>query len=177
LALKWQRDALIGCDVHQPEVRLEVADVGLTEEHERDLLELDRDLSVSRRHALAGAHVERNAGPTPVINAQLERDESSVFESGATSGSRDRQGPHAFDLAFAVLIRARCNAERFRQSGWIAFRILACSSRTGVGVERIRRSMAVEAHQLADVIRDHVAERSGMLEVSAALFHATSRPR
>ena len=47
----------------------------VAEEHERRALELDRDLGDALRQALAGAQVERHAGPAPVVDEQLERHE------------------------------------------------------------------------------------------------------
>ena len=62
-------------------------DRSLPEELKRSALELDVDLGVPLGHALSGAQIERNAGPSPVVNVQLQATKVSVFDSGETPGS------------------------------------------------------------------------------------------
>src|SRR5207249_1830100 len=46
------------------------------EENGRNLLEFDRDLARALRQPLAGAQEKRRSRPTPVVDEELQRDES-----------------------------------------------------------------------------------------------------
>ena len=56
--------------------------VRFAEEHQRRQLELDRDLRRAAGQALAGAQVEGNVGPAPVLDLELERDEGLDLRIG-----------------------------------------------------------------------------------------------
>ena len=45
------------------------------EDRVRHVLELNKDLGVAGRHALAGAQVERDALPPPIVDVRLQGDE------------------------------------------------------------------------------------------------------
>src|ERR1022692_272955 len=49
---------------------------GIAEQHKRSLSELDDNMGIASRHALAGAKIERNVGPAPVVDEHLHGDES-----------------------------------------------------------------------------------------------------
>ena len=167
-----QRDAFIGCDVHDQEVGLEMTDVSLAEEHERDLLELDRNFRVAGRHALAGADIKRNVGPTPVIDVQFESGES--FRLGVGSDARlfaIRQHAHTFNLTFAVLSTDAAVQDALSGQRLDGVQDLCLLVAHRIGMERIRRLHRGQAQQLADVVGDHVAQSSGRLKISATLFH------
>src|SRR5262249_55114492 len=58
----------------------QMVDIGVTKEDEWSALELDGNFSVTARHPLTCAEINGNAGPAPVINAELERDKG--FSAG-----------------------------------------------------------------------------------------------
>jgi len=82
-------------------VRALCADAGAGRKHAlRWLAERDRDDALSFGKALAGAQVERDAGPTPVVDEALQRDEglgvrlrvNAFFGAVADVIARERRG-------------------------------------------------------------------------------------
>jgi hypothetical protein len=74
LGAEAEADAFVGLDAHGDDVGLDgaaVAECAAIEDHQRRLLELDADLG-SALEALAGADVEGNAGPAPVVDFELD---------------------------------------------------------------------------------------------------------
>ena len=70
-----QGHALLGLDVQGEVVGRQALDRRVAEQGERRLLELDGDLGAPPRQRLAGAQVERHAGPAPVVDPELHGDE------------------------------------------------------------------------------------------------------
>ena len=78
--------ALVGLQAdHQP-VGHAVATT-VTEQRVRDFAEIDHHFGEPLLHALAGAQVERDAGPAPVVELGLDRDEGLGTAVGGIPGS------------------------------------------------------------------------------------------
>src|SRR5215469_251217 len=75
LRAELERDSLFRLYVDHELVAREMLDVGITKKHKRRPLELDRDLGMATRHALASAQIDRDSCPTPVVDRELQRDE------------------------------------------------------------------------------------------------------
>src|SRR5579884_2870337 len=70
-----ERDAFVRLDTQYKDVWLNLAvRLALLEENKRRLLELDGDFRDTLGQVLAGAQVERNVGPAPVVDVGFERD-------------------------------------------------------------------------------------------------------
>ena len=74
LGAEAQGHALVGLDVQDQIVRRQALDRRVAEQRERRLLELDGDLGAPLGKRLAGAQIERHAGPAPIVDHQLHRD-------------------------------------------------------------------------------------------------------
>src|SRR6195952_5125331 len=74
LGIELQRDAFVRLDADHQMIFGERLDGCASEHPERRFLELDRDFGALDAERLAGAQVEGNAGPTPVVDLQLEGD-------------------------------------------------------------------------------------------------------
>jgi hypothetical protein len=68
-----QRDALVGLNVDEQDVRPQHVGGVELERRVRRTLELDRDRRLATRQALAGADVEGRVGPAPVVDVELRR--------------------------------------------------------------------------------------------------------
>ena len=78
-----ERNTLLGLNVNDQAVGLQVSNAGISKEHERGAAELDDDLRHAPREALAGAKIKRHAGPAPVIDEQFQGDESFCVRIGS----------------------------------------------------------------------------------------------
>ena len=88
LGAEAQRNAFFRLDVEHQLVRRQLFDRRIAEQDERRAAELNHDVRVARRQALAGAEVERNVRPSASCrSASFIATNVSVLESGATSGS------------------------------------------------------------------------------------------
>ncbi len=74
LGREAEQDALVGLDAHRQQVRLRGAG-RVPEQHQRRLLELDRDLRGAPGQALADPQVEGHVRPAPVLDLEPERHE------------------------------------------------------------------------------------------------------
>ncbi len=83
-----------------------------------------------------------------------------------------RRNPLALFGSVAVLSAHRAAQHVFVAHGLDGVQDLRLLVAHGVGVERDRRLHRRQADQLHDVVRHHVAQRSGMIEVAAASLHA-----
>ena len=137
----------------------------------RDGLERDRDLGDLARQPLAGAQVERHAGPAPVVDLAAAAPRRSPCWSprarppprGSRGRPRRRPCPRRTGPRTAMPVdRRRASAAR------IACRTLTFSSRTSSAVKCDRRLHRDVAQQLEHVVLDEVAQRAGAVVVAGA---------
>src|SRR5690348_16333185 len=69
-------DALIWLNVDQQFIRVQIFHACVAKENERRSSKVDGDLRGSLREAFACAKVKWDAGPTPVVNGEFERNKS-----------------------------------------------------------------------------------------------------
>jgi hypothetical protein len=107
-----------------------------------DVAELDRDLGRALGHALAGAQVERDAGPAPVVDLEARRDERLRL------GLADRPRPPRDSLdrlpptqPWSYWPRTTSRATSWRVGGAIARSTLSFSSRSASAREGAGGSM------------------------------------
>ncbi len=142
---------------------------GVFEEEQRRLLELDGDLGDALGEALAGADVEGNAGPAPVLDLEPEGGVGlglrawmdAVFLAVADDGL-------AVDGAGAVLAADGVGG----MDGLDGLPDFDLFGADGGGFEGDGRLHGDEAEELHDVVLDDVAEGSGGLVERAAAFDA-----
>ena len=122
-------------------------------------------ISVRRRaQALAGAQVERHAGPPPVVDEQPQRDErlgSRIGGDVRLAGDSRRTAPRTTSSRIVVAV-----------SGGTACSTLTFSSRTSSASNEIGGSMRDERQQLEHVVLHDVAQRAGLVVVGAAVADA-----
>ena len=173
LGAEAEGDALVGLDAHGDDVGLDAFAACcrlVLEEEQRRLLELDGDLGDALGEALAGADVEGNAGPAPVVDLEAEGGVGlglgawvdTIFLAIADDGL-------AVDGAGAVLA-----ADGVRRGGW-ADGAPDLDLFGADGVRPRRRSggsMATKLRSFHDVVLDDVAEGAGLLVEGAAAFDA-----
>ena len=168
-----------GLDADAQRVAAQAVVAGGGEEDAGRALEDDVDFGELRGQRLAGAQVERNAAPAPVIDLEAGGDKSfgerivrdffflaiggdglAVDEAAAVLGADDvllqevegRRGDGAEDLDFLVADR--------------------------LGVERGGRFHGGEGEELEEMVLEHVAGGAGVVVVAAAALDADlSRPR
>ena len=136
--------------------------------------EVDDDLRVARRQALAGAQVERHAGPAPVLHLGAQRDEGL--------GRAARAAPWLRRGSPAPACRRRCRrgtgraprrAPRSRRVKGLSERsTFSFSSRIASASLRRRRLHRDHRQQLQRVVLHHVAQRAGAVVEVAARAHA-----
>ena len=137
--------------------------------------EVDHDVRIARRQALAGADVEGHAGPAPVCDLGAQRDEGlGAAARGSTPGSSQ--------VARHALRRRRCRRVYWpRTTCWPSVSgvqglsersTLSFSSRIASACALIGGSIADRAQQLQRMVLHHVAQRAGLVVEGAALLHA-----
>ncbi|MNM47696.1 hypothetical protein D3C81_586680 [compost metagenome] len=137
----------------------------------RRFLEVDDDLRQFLRHALAGAQVERHAGPAPVADVGTQGDKGFGVALGVGIGFF--QVPRyrfAFAVAGDVLAAHHLSGQAFRadrRQGLEHFDLLVADA---VGGQVGRRVHGDQAEQLQQVILDHVPQLAGLVEVTPAAF-------
>ena len=138
-----------------------VADARARREHRlRGLAEGDRDDPGALGHPLAGAQVERHAGPAPVVDEALQRDEGLGL--GVVRARRARRG-------------SRCTGPRTTSLGWIGCierKTLFFSRLIAAGSSEVGRLHRGEREDLEQVGDDHVAVGAGRLVEVTALGQA-----
>ena len=171
-----QRDPFLRLDVQHQLVGHQVLDRSVAEQNEWRASELNDNTRVARRQALAGAQVEGNIRPAPVVDQQLHGDKGFGARVGRNVGFGSIcRNALAVDHCPRRIARVRCESGPLPDvSGWIACRIFACSSRTASALERNRRLHRCEGDELHDVIRHHVSQRARRVVVAASLFDAHS---
>ena len=134
----------------------------------RNWMTISRDAG---RHALAGAEVERHAGPAPVLDLGLERDEglgarALASRPAARPGSwldRGGLGAHAAVLAaHRGLASTSPSAIGFSERSTLSF-----SSRSALASSEAGGSIATRQSELHHVVLDHVAQRAALVVVAA----------
>ena len=144
------------------------------EHGERRAIELDRDLGDALGQPLAGAHVERHAGPAPVVDEERARRRrcrsANRGRRPAPGGSPGRPappmraGPYWPGTASARTSSGVMGG--WSAAAWSARRARASAWKAGA------RLHGDGGHHLQQVILDHVAQRAGFLVVGAAAFDA-----
>src|SRR3989344_3581975 len=135
--------------------------------------EVDDDVRVAPREALAGADVERHTRPAPVADLGPQRDKGF---GGAAGG-------HAFFLRVAGHLRAvhvarrvltanQVLADGLHAPGLERLQHLELFIADGVGAGVDGRLHADGAQQLQRVVLHHVAQGAGLVIERAARFHA-----
>src|ERR1700761_8130841 len=137
------------------------------EDRQRRPAELDGDLGPSLTHRLTGAQVERNSGPAPSVDLELESDVSLDWRCRGYVGllpiSRDGM---SFNHALAVLA-AHSAIDRHRRD---RVQNISLAVAHGVRIQAGRRLHRGHRQELEQMIWDHVAERAGLfVELPAAL--------
>ena len=138
----------------------------------RNGFELNDDLRAALLHPLAGAQVERHAGPAPVAHLGLHRDERlgaavGVLRVVLVSGDGDPVDQTRRVLAGdgAALHVLRCHRlERLQD--------LELLVADGFTVDIGRRFHRHQAQHLQQMVLHHVAQRTGVVVVPAAGAHA-----
>ena len=169
---KAQRDAFLRLDVQHQLIRHHVLHLSFAEQHERSAAELNHDMGTAVGQPLAGAQVERNARPAPVVDHQPHGDKGF--------GARIRRhalfgtvGGHALAIHGAVsVLPANGLAEHVliteRLDGMKDFGLLVAHRVRLEGNWRLHRG---EGDELHDVVRHHVAEGASAIVVAAAFFY------
>ncbi len=143
------------------------------EDGERRNAELDDDFGHFRGQPLAGAQVERHAGPAPGADLGFQRHEALGVghliraEVGRVAGDR-----LAVDRALGVLAAHRQGWDLVRLHRLQGAQHLQLLVAHAIGIERHRRVHRDQAQQLQHVILQHVAQRAGFVVIAAAAFQA-----
>ena len=159
-----RRDPLIGLDPNRQHVRIDLRRSRPTEQGERRPPELDRDLGHPSGERLAGPNVERDAGPSPRIDAELERDVGFGLGIGGhlrfVAVGRDllARDPAGDVLAADRVVGHVLGAHRSHR----ARSTLSFSSRRSFGANSTGGSMANTASSWRMVL-DDVAQRPGLV--------------
>ena len=139
----------------------------------RRAAEADRDLAHALRQPLAGAQIERHAGPAPVVDLEPHGDVGLRRRVGLDAlflpVARDGL---ALDVAGAVL-RAQRDLVHFRRIDRmhrVHDLVLLVAHRAGV--EGHRWLHGDQAEQLQHVVLNHVTQRAGLLVIRAAALDA-----
>ena len=170
-AAERERHALVGLQREDSWLGCTPDRAVLLEGEVRDRLERHRDLGDLARQPLAGAQVERHAGPAPVVDLQAQR--------GVGLGVRVRRArppPRGSPATVLAADRARRRTARAppsrrrrpRVGAGIACSTLTFSSRTSSAVKRDRRLHRDVAQQLQHVVLDEVAQRARAVVVAGA---------
>ncbi|MCW0416748.1 hypothetical protein NB689_002502 [Xanthomonas sacchari] len=169
LDVELQRDAFVGLDVQHQPVRTVAADLGAAQRRQRRRLEADRDLGGALAQTLAGAQIERHAGPAPGVHLQLHRHiglgvgirRHRVFLAVARHGvATDRTGR----VLAADHVGRTQRPHRLDHLG-----APAQHRRRGEGRRRLHRD---HRQQLEQVVGHHVTQAAGGVVEAAAPFHA-----
>ena len=136
--------------------------------------ELDAHFAGAHRQVFAGAQIKRHAGPAPVVNEQFQRDVGFDvgirFHLRSPAGSRARGWP--FDGAGEVLAAHDLSGHVLGRQRADGFEQLHLFVADGFGFERHRRFHGDERQHLEHVVLHHVAQRAGLLVITAALADA-----
>lgn len=135
--------------------------------------ELDGDFGGGFGQAFADAHVERDAGPAPVVNMEAEGDVSFGGGVWCHAGFFAVAGDAAsVDVAFGVLGADDIACDFAAGQGTEGLEDFDFFIPDGVGAEVGGRLHGGEAEELEEVILHHVAEGAGFFIIAGAGFHA-----
>ena len=125
--------------------------------------EVDDDLRVARRQALAGAQVERHAGPAPVLHLGAQRDEGlGAAVRAAPCLPRGSPAPRLpSTLPARYWPRTTSRATLSAVNGLSERSTFSFSSRIASAIVARRRLHRDHRQQLQRVVLDHVAQRAG----------------
>ena len=123
--------------------------------------------------ALAGAQIKRNVGPAPVVDEELHGDEGfgARIRRDHGLGTISRHAFIAYDT-FAILSAHGASEHLFVGHGRNGLENLGLLVANDVGVEGNGRLHGGQRDELEDMVGHHVAQRSGLVVVTAALLHA-----
>ena len=168
-----ERDAFFRLDVNDQAIRFEIFYGGVAEEDEWRAAKLDDDFGGALREALAGAEVEGNAGPAPVVDLEFQRDEGFGVGVGCDVGLAAIAGNmFAVDGAFVVLAADGVGENILgheRLNGVEDFGLFVADF---VGVEGDGRLHRGHGEELEEMVGNHVAKGAGGFVEAAAMFDA-----
>ena len=178
LGLDLELDPLVGLDVQDEPIRIDVAHRRPIEEDQRRPPELEHDLRAAAGQPLPGPQIERHAGPAPVLHEQLQR-RVRLGRRGRRDLGLPTIGPDwpALDLALAVLAADRPVEDLLRAHRPDRLEHLHLLVPDRVGRERDRRLHRDEREELEHVVLDHVTQHARRLVVVASLLDAHRLPR
>ena len=147
-----------------------------TEQRNRRAAEVDRDLGRAPGEALAGAQMERDALPAPVVDLEAQADEglgrASARRRRAPDGSpaASCRSPSGARTGPNTTASSRIGATE-RSTFTFSKRMLSASKAAG----DLHRG---QGEQLREVVLHHVAQRAGLLVVAARAARCRApRPR
>ncbi len=145
---------------------------GPAEQHKRRTLELDRNFGGALGQGFAGAQVEWHIRPAPIIDEQFHRDEGLSAGIGRHHGlGAIRRYLGALHQALAVLASDGAGQHLFVRHGRQSFQNFGLLVANYVSVEGDGRLHGGERDELENVVGHHVAQRSGLVVVHAALLY------
>src|SRR6267378_4660365 len=168
LRAKRNGDAFIGLNVQYQPVGLHLA---FAENDVRRAPELDHDFRGALGKALAGSKIERNTGPSPIVDQQFGGNKGLGPGGGVDAGLLAVAG-HGLVADFSGRILAANDVLRHHSQIEGADRLqdLQFFVADGSSVERGGRFYGDERGKLQDVALNHVTERArGFVETAAAL--------
>src|SRR5208283_659752 len=164
-------DSFLGLDMNDHAVGFYVLDGGVAKEDERCPAELDDNFGGTLGKSLAGAEVEGNASPAPVVDLEFYGDESfSVglrIDVGLAAIAGDRLAAH---LAFAILAAEHAGEDFLgaeRLDGVEDFGLFVADF---IGVEGDGRFHGGHGKELEKMVGNHVAESAGGFIEAAAML-------
>src|ERR1700676_1237383 len=168
-----ERDAFIGLDVDDHAIGFDVFDRGVTEKNKGSAAKLHDDFGGALREALAGAEVEGNARPAPVVDQKFQGNEGLGvglrIDVGFFAVARELFAVH---FTRAVLAANRVGEDFFgaeRLDGVKDFGLLVAAF---IGVEGDGRLHGGHGEELEKMIWDHVAESAGGFVEAATMLDA-----
>ena len=152
-------------------IGFDVFDGGVAEEDKGSAAELNHDFGGALGEALAGAEIERNAGPAPVVDLELEGDEGVGVGLGIDVGFLAIAGELlAVYFAGAVLAANGVREDFLRREGLNRVQNFGLLVADFVGVEGDGRLHGGHGKELEEMVGNHVAEgASGFVEAAAML--------
>jgi len=148
-------NAFVGLDAHRDQVGRQFFPWRQVEDRDRRALELHHNLAGLATERLAGAQVEWNAFPAPVIDKQFER----------RVGRRLRIGGDALSVAVTFVLGAHRVLEAHRAHGAQRLDLFIAQL---VCLERVRCSHRNQRQQLQQMVLEHVAQDAGLVVVTPA---------
>src|SRR6185369_3107714 len=141
-------------------------------QHKGRAPKLDDDAGATAGQVFAGAQVEGNVGPAPVINQQLHGDKGFGLGIGRYAGfTAIRRRTFAVHNALAVLAAHGPDKYIFGTHGLDGMQNLGLFVADRIGTEGHGRFHRGEADELHDVVGHHVPQRAGFVVVTAALLY------